>query len=60
MATKEEIIAKSPIKIERYSDRPKPKLTPAQRKQVIEALSASTKRAMGKKARERWAKWLPK
>jgi len=57
-ATQKEI--KSPIEIVRYSDRPKPKLTYAQRKQVIEALSISTKRAMGKKARERWADILGK
>jgi len=41
-----------PIAIVRYSDRPKPKLTPEQIERVIEELSASTKRAMGKKFRE--------
>jgi len=51
---------KLPIEIIRYSDRPKPKLTDAQREQVIEGLSISTKRAMGKKARERWAHILNK
>jgi len=53
MATKEEIIAKSPIKIVRYSDRPKPKLTEEEREKVIEEISASIKRAMGKKFREK-------
>jgi len=52
MATKEKNTA-LPIEIVRYSDRPKPKLTDAQREQVIEALVASTKRAMGRKFRER-------
>jgi len=55
-ATQKEI--KSPIEIVRYSDRPKPKLTYAQRKQVIEEISASIKRAMGKRFRERWGKIL--
>jgi len=59
MRTKEKS-TKLPIEIVRYSDRPKPKLTDAQREQVIEAVSASIKRAMGKKARERWAHILNK
>jgi len=50
----------SPIEIVRYSDLPKPKLTDAERERVIEALAASTKRAMGKKSRERWAAILNK
>jgi len=49
-----------PIEIVRYSDRPKPTLTDAQREQVIEEISASIKRAMGKKFRERWADILDK
>jgi len=42
-----------PIEIVRYSDRAKPKLTPEQIERVIEELSASTKRAMGRNFREK-------
>jgi len=59
METKEKT-ATLPIEIVRYSDRPKPNLTDEERERVIEALSASTKRAVGKKFRERWAHILDK
>jgi|GEM_PF-1248367 len=49
---------KEEFKIVRYSDRPKRKISSAERKKAIEEISASAKQAMGKKARERWAKWL--
>jgi len=45
-STKKEPKSLIEIEIIRYSDIPKPKLTPAQRKQVIEALSISTKRVI--------------
>jgi len=49
---------KSLMEMIRNSDQPKFKLTSAQRRQLIEELSISTKRAMGKRFRERWGKIL--
>jgi len=57
-STKKEPKSLMEIEIVRYSDIPKPKLTPAQREQVIEEISASIKRAMGKRFRQRWGKIL--
>jgi len=42
----------TPLKIVRYSDRPKKKLTSREREQAIKEISASIKKGIGKRFKE--------